>query len=261
MTKHRRQHRFLDRFKLARSGDFPPTLVKRAVSSTVGPFMSTAAFEKSRRNKLLRHPERGQYERDAIYAIVDEALMCHVGFIQDGSPIVIPTLHARDGDSLLLHGSAASRMIKHLGARNPVCVTITLVDGLVLARSVFNHSVNYRSAVLFGTGEPITDPEAKRRALLCFMERLLPGRWADVREPTEQELKATGVVAIPLAAASAKVRSGPPKDDPDDVALPSWAGVLPIRQIMAPPEPAPDGPPAPDLPEYLAAFLAAHGDH
>ena len=217
--------------------------------------MSAAAFEKSRRNKLGRHPERGRYDREAVYRIVDEALVCHVGFVQDGQPFVIPTLHARDGDRLLLHGSAASRMIKHLGAGNPACVTVTQLDGLVLARSVFNHSINYRSAVLFGTGEAIVEPEAKREALHRFMERLLPGRWADVREPNEQELKATGVVAIPISSASAKVRQGPPGDEPEDVGLPAWAGVLPVRSSYGEPEPAPYGLPDREIPGYLAAFI------
>jgi nitroimidazol reductase NimA-like FMN-containing flavoprotein (pyridoxamine 5'-phosphate oxidase superfamily) len=219
--------------------------------------MSTAPFAKSRRNKLVRHPERGHYDRDVVYRIVDEGLLCHVGFVQDDLPYVIPTLHARDGDRLLLHGSSASRMIKHLGAGNSACVTITLVDGLVLARSVFNHSVNYRSALLFGHGQAITDPDAKVRALLCFMERQLPGRWADVRQPTDQELKATGVVEMSLTSASAKVRTGPPKDDPDDLALPVWAGVLPMHQVIGDPVPAPENPPQRPLPDYLDAFVAA----
>jgi nitroimidazol reductase NimA-like FMN-containing flavoprotein (pyridoxamine 5'-phosphate oxidase superfamily) len=219
--------------------------------------MSTGPFQKSRRNKLIRHPERGHYDRDMVYAILDEALLCHVGFLQDGLPFVIPTLHARDGDRLLLHGSSASRMIKHLGAGNAACVTVTLVDGLVMARSVFNHSVNYRSALVFGEGEAITEADEKLRALHCFMERQVPGRWADVRQPTDQELKATGVVAISLKTASAKVRVGPPKDEPEDVALPVWAGVLPMHHSMGQPLPAPDGPPDHPLPGYLAAFIAA----
>jgi nitroimidazol reductase NimA-like FMN-containing flavoprotein (pyridoxamine 5'-phosphate oxidase superfamily) len=225
--------------------------------------MSTAPFARSRQNKLVRHPERGEYDRQAVYRIVDEALLCHVGFVQDNLPYVIPTLHARDGDSLLLHGSSASRMVKHLGAGNPACVTVTLVDGLVLARSVFNHSVNYRSAVLFGHGQAITDPDAKLRALLRFMERQLPGRWDDVRQPNEQELKATGVVEIPLTAASAKVRVGPPKDDPEDMELPVWAGLLPMHQGIGDPLAAPDLPPGRALPEYLEAFIAGrrNGTH
>jgi hypothetical protein len=147
-------------------------------------------------------------------------------------------------------------MIKHLSAGYPACVTITLVDGLVLARSVFNHSVNYRSAVVFGQGQAVMQPEAKRAALRCFMERLMPGRWADARQPNEQELKATGVVAIDLVSASAKVRSGPPKDDEDDLSLPVWAGVLPMRSTFGLPVPAPEAAPDQPLPAYLEAFLA-----
>ena len=219
--------------------------------------MNGAAFAKSARNKLGRHPERGHYDRDVVYSIVDEALLCHVGFLQDGEPVVIPTLHARDGDRLLLHGSSASRMIRHLGAGNAACITITLIDGLVLARSVFNHSINYRSAVLFGHGQAVTEPEAKMRALRCFMDRQLPGRWDDVRVPTDQELKATGVVSIPLDSASAKVRVGPPKDDAEDMDLPSWAGVLPVQLSFGTPESAPYGESDRPLPDYLTSYLEA----
>jgi nitroimidazol reductase NimA-like FMN-containing flavoprotein (pyridoxamine 5'-phosphate oxidase superfamily) len=225
-----------------------------------GTAMSTGTFTTSRRNKLVRHPERGQYDRESIYQILDEGLICHVGFIQDGLPFVIPTLHVRDGDRLLLHGSAASRMIRHLGAGNKACVTVTLVDGLVLARSVFNHSVNYRSAVVYGSGELITDTEAKLRALHCFMERQLPGRWADARQPNEQEVKATGVVALALSQASAKVRVGPPKDDPEDLALPVWAGVLPLRQSFGEPLAATDGPAEQPFPDYLQHYVATRLD-
>lgn len=217
--------------------------------------MSTRPFSKTRRNKLVRHPERGQYDRETVYRILDEALLCHVGFVENGLPFVIPTLHARDGDRLLLHGSSASRMIRHLGAGNPACVTVTLIDGLVLARSVFNHSVNYRSAVVYGVASAITEPDEKLRALHCFMERQLPGRWADARQPNEQEVKATGVVAIPMSDASAKLRLGPPKDDPEDVDLPVWAGVLPVRQLFGAPIAATDGSSDPDLPAYLRSYL------
>jgi len=222
--------------------------------------MTNRQFDTSRHNTLIRHPERGQYDRETVYGILDEGLLCHVGFVQDGVPTVIPTLHARDGDRLLLHGSSASRMIRHLSAGNPACVTVTLVDGLVLARSVFNHSVNYRSAVIFGQAEAVVEAAAKLHALYCFMERQLPGRWDDVRQPTDQELKATGVVAIALRSASAKVRSGPPIDEPDDVALPVWAGVLPMHQSMGAPLPAPDGPADVPLPGYLEAFIGARRD-
>ncbi|MGN6362296.1 MAG: pyridoxamine 5'-phosphate oxidase family protein [Thermomicrobiales bacterium] len=218
------------------------------------------AFPRTRRNKVIRHPERGQYERAEIYQIVDEALICHVGFVQDEQPFVLPTLHARDGDTLLLHGSSASRLMKHVGAGHPVCVTVTLVDGLVLARSVFNHSINYRSAVLFGQGQLVTDPEAKLAALARFTERLLPGRWDDARLPSRKELKATAVAAIPLASAAAKVRSGPPKDEGDDLALPVWAGVVPLRQVAG--DPLVDLAGLSDLPvpAYLSEYLAQHQD-
>lgn len=217
------------------------------------------AFARTRRNKVVRMPERGRYEREEVYPIVDAALLCHVGFVQDGQPFVIPTLHARDGDTLLLHGSSASRMMKYAGAGNPVCVTVTLLDGIVLARSIFNHSINYRSAVLFGQGRLVTDPEEKLRALARFTERLLPGRWDDAREPNPRELKATAVVAIPLDDASAKVRVGPPKDDAEDLALPVWAGVLPIRQVFDAPLPDPATPADLPLPAYLDDFLARRG--
>lgn len=213
------------------------------------------AFAWTRRNKVIREPERGRYEREEVYRIVDEALLCHVGFVQDGQPFVIPTLHARDGDILLLHGSSASRMIRHVGAGNPVCVTVTLVDGIVLARSVFHHSINYRSAVLFGAGRVLTDADEKLRALARFTERLVPGRWDDVRPPNRQELKATAAVAIPLESASAKVRVGPPQDDPEDVALPVWAGVLPLRQALGDPLADALVPPDAPLPAYLADFI------
>jgi uncharacterized protein len=214
------------------------------------------AFAKTRRNKVIRMPERGQYEREEVYRIVDEALVCHVGFVQDGQPFVIPTLHARDGDTLLIHGSSASRMIKHAGAGNPVCVTITLTDGIVLARSVFHHSINYRSATLYGQGRLVLDPEEKTEALARFTERLLPGRWDDARGPNRQELKATAVVAIPIESAAAKVRVGPPKDDEEDLALPVWAGVVPIGQTFGTPLPDPATPADRPLPAYLAEFLA-----
>jgi uncharacterized protein len=216
------------------------------------------AFPRTRRNKVIRHPERGQYERAEVYQIVDEALICHVGFVQDGQPFVLPTLHARDGDTLLLHGSSASRLMKHVGAGNPVCVTVTLMDGIVLARSVFNHSINYRSAVLFGQGELVVDADEKLRALACFTERLLPGRWDDARPPSRKELKATAVAAIPLASAAAKVRSGPPKDDEEDATLPVWAGVLPMHQVVGDPIADPAGAAGITLPAYLEEYLAKH---
>jgi uncharacterized protein len=221
-----------------------------------GGMMSAGTFERSKRNRVVRMPERGQYEKESVYGIIDEALICHVGFVQDGQPFVIPTLHARIGDSLLLHGSSASRMLKHAQAGNPLCITMTIADGLVLARSVFHHSINYRSAVLFGQGTLITDPDEKMEALAAFTERLMPGRWDDAREPNRKEFKATSVVAIPIDSASAKVRVGPPKDDDEDLGLPVWAGVVPIRQVVGEPQDAPDLRAGVAVPGYIEEYVA-----
>ncbi len=191
----------------------------------------------SSRTKLRRLPDRGRHDRATLDAILDEAFVCHVGFVEeDGSPVVIPTGFARDGDRLLLHGSKASRMMRHLAAGKPVCVTVTLVDGLVLARSGFDHSMNYRSAVAFGRATPVPEGE-KEAALRTYMERLLPGRWDTLRPTKAQELAATEVVTLPLDEASAKLRAGGVKDDPADAGWPVWAGVLPLRLVAGPPEP------------------------
>lgn len=213
-------------------------------------------FTQTDRNTVKRLPQRGRYERETVNAILDEGFVCHVGFVQDGQPFVIPTLHARDGDTLLLHGSSASRLMKYAGAGGAVCVTVTHVDGIVLARSIFNHSINYRSAVLFGKGQLLTEPEAKLAALAMFTERLLPGRWDDAREPNRKELKATAVVAIPIDSASAKVRTGPPHDDDEDLALPVWAGVLPLHQQYGTPLADPEAATAQPFPAYLEEYLA-----
>ena len=187
-------------------------------------------FPITERNRIRRLPKRGQYDRDTIYRILDEGLVCHVGFVQDGQPVVIPTLYARRDDHLILHGARASRMLQAIQAGLPVCVTVTLVDGLVVARSVFHHSINYRSVVVFGRGGLIESDEEKLRALEVLTEHILRGRWRDARGPNRQELDATSVVRIDIESASAKVRTGPPVDDEDDYQLPVWAGVLPIRQ-------------------------------
>jgi uncharacterized protein len=191
----------------------------------------THDFPKTSRNKVKRHPERGAYDASVIYPIIDEALICHVGFIQDNQPFVIPTLHARQGDAILLHGAKGSRLLRHIEAGGEVCITITLLDGIVLARSVFSHSINYRSAVLFGKGQVILDDDMCMQALETFTERLIPGRWRDARPPSAVELKQTTIVAVPIESASAKIRSGPPKDNQDDLDLPVWAGVLPLHQV------------------------------
>jgi nitroimidazol reductase NimA-like FMN-containing flavoprotein (pyridoxamine 5'-phosphate oxidase superfamily) len=182
----------------------------------------------TKRTEVHRLPARGAYDRETVHAILDEGLICHVGFVFEGSPFVIPTGYGRDGERLLIHGSSASRMLRALSAGAEACITVTLVDGLVLARSAFHHSMNYRSVLVLARGTLITEAEAKMEALRLISERLVPGRWEDVRLPTEQEMKATSVIWFPIAEASAKVRVGPPKDDEEDYALPVWAGVLPL---------------------------------
>ncbi|HLJ60023.1 MAG TPA: pyridoxamine 5'-phosphate oxidase family protein [bacterium] len=191
------------------------------------------------RTKVRRHPERGRYDRAAIDAILDEALMCHVGFVVEGQPYVIPTIHARLGDRVYLHGSAASRMLGTLGGGVPACLTVTLLDGLVLARSGFNHSMNYRSVVVLGTATEVTDEAEKLAGLEAIVEHVVPGRWADARLPTETEMRSTRVLRMPLDEASAKIRTGPPKDDADDLGLDVWAGVIPLRLVPGVPIPDP----------------------
>ncbi len=208
-------------------------------------------FEVTPLNRVRRLPDRGRYDRDTIFPIVDAGLICHVAFVVDGRPFVIPTLHARDGDTLLLHGASTSRMLRHMAHGGEVCVTVTHVDGLVLAKSVFNHSVNYRSAVLFGRGRLVEDDAGKMAALAAFTEKILPGRWADARLPNPIELKATSVIAVDIESASAKVRTGPPHDDDADLDLPVWAGVLPITHATGAPIPAGYGPVV-ELPRYLS---------
>lgn len=182
----------------------------------------------SQRTRVRRVPARADYERATIDAILDEALIAHLGFAVDGQPFVIPTLHARAGDTVYLHGSAASRMVRTMGAGAPACLTVTLVDGIVLARSAFHHSMNYRSVVVIGEARLVTESGELLRALEAFTEGIVPGRWDEVRAPNAKELKATRVLAMTLDEASAKVRSGPPVDDEEDYALDVWAGVIPL---------------------------------
>jgi len=188
-------------------------------------------FPKTDKNRIKRLPKRGHYDRETIYQILDEALICHVGFVENNQPYIIPINFARVGDAIVLHGAKASRLLKHIEAGNPVCIEVTLVDGLVLARSVFHHSVNYRSVVLFGTGQSIEGEQEKMAALEAITEHLIPGRWREARLPNRKEMNATSVVSIKIDQASAKVRSGPPGDDEADYALPVWAGVLPIQEM------------------------------
>jgi uncharacterized protein len=189
------------------------------------------------RTKLKRIPKRGNFERETVYKILDEAFVCHVGFTVDNQPFVIPTSFARSGDRLVIHGSAASRMMRSLSEEIDVCVTVTLIDGLVLARSAFHHSMNYRSVVVFGKAQIITDEQEKYAALKALTEHIVPGRWSSVRPPTKNELKGTTVLLLLLQEASAKIRAGGPVDDEEDYALDVWAGVLPLSLTTNAPVP------------------------
>lgn len=203
------------------------------------------------RAQLRRLPKRGSYDEATIHQILDAGFLAHAGFTVDGQPFVIPTLYGRDGGTLYLHGSAASRMLRELETGVPACVTVSLVDGLVLARSAFHHSINYRSVVAFGSARKIEDAQRKTEALRIISDHVMPGRWDEVRVPNEKELKATAVLEFAIEEASAKIRTGPPVDDEEDYALPVWAGVLPVALTSA--EPMPDSRIVPgiDLPQYL----------
>jgi uncharacterized protein len=192
-------------------------------------------FLPTERTKVVREPHRAVYDREAIYKILDEAFVCHVGFAVEGQPYVIPTMFARIGDEIYFHGSSASRTLRGLSNGLPVCLTVTLIDGLILARSVFNHSMNYRSVVALGHATLIDDPAEKLKALQSFTEKLIHGRWNDARQPNEKELKATSILKLPLTEISAKVRVGDVEDDADDYALQVWAGVVPLRLVADPP--------------------------
>jgi nitroimidazol reductase NimA-like FMN-containing flavoprotein (pyridoxamine 5'-phosphate oxidase superfamily) len=211
-------------------------------------------FTRTDRNRIKRLPKRGHYDRETIYRILDEALICHVGFVENKQPYVIPINFARVDDSIILHGAKASRLLKHIEAGHPVCVEATIVDGLVLARSVFHHSLNYRSVVVFGKGHLIEDQQEKLAALQAVTEHLIPGRWQEARLPNRKELNATSVVSIKIEEASAKVRVGSPVDEEEDYVLPVWAGVLPFQEMPLPPirdEPLSEEIP---LPEYVARY-------
>jgi uncharacterized protein len=208
----------------------------------------------SSRTKVRRAPARAVYERETIDAILDEALVAHLGFVEDGQPYVIPTLHARVSDTVYVHGSAASRLIRRLESGIPACLTVTLLDGLVLARSAFHHSMNYRSAVVLGTCEPVAGTAERTRALHAFTERLVPGRWDEVRPPTARELKGTRVLAMRLDECSAKARTGPPVDDDEDYALPVWAGVIPLSLVAGAPRPDPRLAAGTPVPGYVSGW-------
>jgi uncharacterized protein len=181
------------------------------------------------RTRVVREPHRAVYDRETVYRILDEGFLCHIGFLADGQPFVIPTSYGREGAYLYIHGSAASRMLRNMKQGVPVCVTVTLLDGLVLARSVFNHSMNYRSVVIVGKATLVDDPPEKLAALRALSEHILPGRWDDSRQPNERELKQTWVLRVAIKEFSAKVRTGPPIDDEEDYSFPTWAGVIPLE--------------------------------
>jgi len=192
-------------------------------------------FTPTPRTRLVREADRAVYDRDAVYRILDEGFLCHVGFAVEGQPFVIPTSYGRKDDCLFIHGSAASRMLRQMKEGVPVCVTVTLLDGLVLARSIFNHSMNYRSVVVLGKATLVDDPAEKIEALRLLSEHIIPGRWADSRQPNERELKATSVLRVPIEEFSAKVRSGPVVDDEEDYSFPVWAGVVPLEMKVGEP--------------------------
>jgi nitroimidazol reductase NimA-like FMN-containing flavoprotein (pyridoxamine 5'-phosphate oxidase superfamily) len=206
------------------------------------------------RTRLVREADRAVYDRAAAYAILDEGFICHVGFVSDSQPFVIPTSYGRRDDNLYIHGSAASRMLRHLAQSLPVCVTVTLLDGLVLARSIFNHSMNYRSVVVLGNAVLVDDSAEKLDALRLLSEHILPGRWNDSRQPNEKELKATSVLRLPINEFSAKVRQGPPIDDEADYAFPTWAGVIPLETIARIPINDPRLDPPREAPEYAKNY-------
>ncbi len=191
----------------------------------------TENFTPSERTRVVREPHRGAYDRETIDKILDEGFVCHVGFSVEGQPYVIPTMYARMGDAIYFHGSVASRMLRGASAGIAVCITVTLMDGLVLARSVFNHSMNYRSVVALGKATLVDAPAEKLEALRGFTEKILPGRWQEARQPSEKELKATSILRLPLTEVSAKMRTGPVEDDADDYALSVWAGIVPLRIV------------------------------
>lgn len=212
------------------------------------------SFPRTPRNQVNRVSKRGTYERNAIYPILDAGLIAHVGFEVEGQPFVIPMAYARRDDTLILHGSVGSRLMRQLGTGIRACVTVTLVDGLVLARSAFHHSMNYRSVVAFGTARRLTDEKAKRQALDILVEHLVPGRTRDARRPNDQELKITEVLEMPLEEASAKIRTGPPVDEPEDMELAIWSGVIPLEQKVGDAVPDPAMQPPLETPDYVRLY-------
>jgi len=213
-----------------------------------------ARYPVDARNSLRQQSNHGSYERDAVHAVLDAGLVAHVGFVSDGQPFVMPMLHAREGETLLLHGARRARIVRLLESGAPLCVNVTLLDGIVAARSAFNSSLNYRSATVFGTARLLDDPAERLRALETISERVLPGRWQELRAPTAQELAATGVLAVHIESASAKIASGPPEDEESDYSLPVWAGVVPIVTRLGRPRPDDRVPPGVPMSAAVAAL-------
>jgi nitroimidazol reductase NimA-like FMN-containing flavoprotein (pyridoxamine 5'-phosphate oxidase superfamily) len=216
--------------------------------------MRAVATPPTERARVRRLPERGVYDRTTIDAILDEALICHLAYVLDGEPRVIPTIHARVGDTLYVHGSNASRTLRTVKGGSPVAIEVTLLDGLVLARSAFHHSMNYRSVIVYGSARPVTDPDEKWGAQRALVDHVARGRADDARLPNTRELDQTTILAVPLDEASAKVRTGPPKDEEEDYDLPVWAGILPLRTVAGEPERDPRLPATVPVPDYIAAY-------
>jgi nitroimidazol reductase NimA-like FMN-containing flavoprotein (pyridoxamine 5'-phosphate oxidase superfamily) len=213
-----------------------------------------AEYDQTERTRIYRKPGRGSYDRDLVHSILDEALTCHVGFVADGQPFVIPTIHARDGETLYLHGAKGNRMLNSLIDGTPCCVTVTLIDELVLARAALHHSLNYRSVMVLGEAHEVTGPAEKERALHTVVEHIAPGRADEIRGADETDLRSTRVLSIPIEEASAKVRTGPPIDEEADLELPHWAGQLPLTQGTAEPIPAPDLAGDPAIPDSIKSW-------
>jgi nitroimidazol reductase NimA-like FMN-containing flavoprotein (pyridoxamine 5'-phosphate oxidase superfamily) len=219
-----------------------------------------STYKPTERTQVRRKRDRGRYERELVHRILDEALICHVGFVTDGQPYVIPTIHARDGETLYLHGSPANRTMGALSEGAPLCVTVTLIDELVLARSARQHSLNYRSVVLFGSAREVTDPAEKEQALQAVVEHMVPGRSAEIRGPDAKELETTKVVALSIEEASAKVREDPPVDKRRDLSSESWAGLLPLAVAPGEPIPSENVPPDLPVPEHVRNWSRSAGD-
>jgi nitroimidazol reductase NimA-like FMN-containing flavoprotein (pyridoxamine 5'-phosphate oxidase superfamily) len=216
-------------------------------------------YEPTERTKVFRKPGRGSHDRDLVHSILDEALICHVGFVQDGQPYVIPTIHAREGETLYLHGANANRTFRVLADGAQCCLTVTLVDDLVLARAALHHSLNYRSVMVLGNAREVTDPDEKQRALRLVVEHIAPRRAEEIRSPSETDLRSTKVLSMEIEEASAKVRSGPPLDDDDDLDLPYWAGQLPLTLATGDPVPAPDLTRDLPVPEHVTSWSRRNG--